>query len=159
MIPNAENAKKGGPKTKEGKAAVRLNAIKHGLLCRDLLLPDERRRTLYAFRESFIAYLQPEGPVESMLVEIMVSCSWRIARAIRMERDHKKLEYSYEHLEYKFQGDSYESRPWLNLMRYETSLQRQFYRALHEFQRQKMERQGSLPPAPVAIDIDLARED
>ena len=30
-----------GPKTREGKAAVRLNAIRHGLLARDAVLPGE----------------------------------------------------------------------------------------------------------------------
>ena len=40
LLVNRENAKKGGPKTSEGKAAVRFNALKHGLLCKDLLLQD-----------------------------------------------------------------------------------------------------------------------
>jgi hypothetical protein len=39
---NRRNAQKStGPKTPEGKAAVRLNAMKHGLLSKDVLLPGE----------------------------------------------------------------------------------------------------------------------
>jgi hypothetical protein len=39
---NRRNAQKStGPKTPEGKDAVRLNALKHGLLCREVLLPGE----------------------------------------------------------------------------------------------------------------------
>jgi len=39
---NRRNARKStGPKTPEGKAAVRLNALKHGLLSREVLLPGE----------------------------------------------------------------------------------------------------------------------
>jgi len=32
-----------GPKTPEGRAAVRLNALTHGLLSQQTLLPDEER--------------------------------------------------------------------------------------------------------------------
>ncbi len=39
---NRQNAQKStGPKTPEGKAAVRLNAAKHGLLSKETLLPGE----------------------------------------------------------------------------------------------------------------------
>ena len=40
---NRENAKKStGPRTAEGKARVSLNALKHGLLARDTVLPTEQ---------------------------------------------------------------------------------------------------------------------
>ena len=39
---NHQNAQKStGPKTPEGKAAVHLNATKHGLLSKEILLPGE----------------------------------------------------------------------------------------------------------------------
>ena len=39
---NHRNARKStGPRTPEGKAAVRLNLLKHGLLSQEVLLPDE----------------------------------------------------------------------------------------------------------------------
>ena len=38
---NRENALKGGVKTEAGKAVVRLNAVSHGLLTQDVLLPGE----------------------------------------------------------------------------------------------------------------------
>ena len=39
---NRENAKKStGPRTAEGKALVSLNALKHGLLAQDAVLPEE----------------------------------------------------------------------------------------------------------------------
>ena len=44
---NRRNALKStGPKTPEGKAAVRLNAMKHGLLSKDVLLPGEDESAL-----------------------------------------------------------------------------------------------------------------
>ena len=40
---NRQNALKStGPKTLEGKTAVRLNAVKHGLLAEEILLPGRR---------------------------------------------------------------------------------------------------------------------
>jgi hypothetical protein len=41
---NRQNVLKStGPKTPEGKAAVRHNALKHGLLAEQVLLPDETK--------------------------------------------------------------------------------------------------------------------
>jgi hypothetical protein len=46
---NRQNALKStGPKTLEGKTAVRLNAVKHGLLSDQVLLPDEDEDALIA---------------------------------------------------------------------------------------------------------------
>ena len=41
------------------------------------------------------------------------------------------------------------------LSRYENSMQRNLFRALHELQRLQAARRGELVPAPVAVDIDL----
>ena len=47
---NSRNALKStGPKTPEGKAAVRLNALKHGLLSQAVLLPGEDEEALNAW--------------------------------------------------------------------------------------------------------------
>lgn len=44
------------------------------------------------------------------------------------------------------------------LHRYETSIERQFYRALHELQRIQSARKGEKPLAPIAIDLDISKE-
>lgn len=50
---NRRNALKStGPRTPEGKDAVRLNALKHGLLSRETLLPGEDEEALNAWCES-----------------------------------------------------------------------------------------------------------
>jgi len=43
---NRQNAKLGGVKTEEGKAVSRYNAIKHGLLSKEVLLADETEADL-----------------------------------------------------------------------------------------------------------------
>ena len=53
---NRQNALKStGPKTPDGKAAVRLNALRHGLLSEEIVLPRGGRSSLKG------AHRRPEG--------------------------------------------------------------------------------------------------
>ena len=55
---NRQNAlRSSGPKTPEGKAAVRLNAVKHGLLSEQVLLPGEDEAALKELSEHLRAEL------------------------------------------------------------------------------------------------------
>ena len=51
------------------------------------------------------------------------------------------------------------SSAWLNLIRYETVIERQIYKALHELIRIQSARSGKETPLPLAIDIDVATGD
>src|SRR5829696_2736905 len=83
---NRENALKStGPKTPEGKAAVRLNAIKHGLLSRETLLPGEDEEALRELGERLRDELQPAGELENLLVDRIVASYWRLSRLGRVE--------------------------------------------------------------------------
>jgi hypothetical protein len=42
------------------------------------------------------------------------------------------------------------------LSRYETSIERSFYKALHELQRMQAARQGKDVPLPIAVDVDVS---
>jgi hypothetical protein len=81
---------KGGPKTHAGKAAVRLNALTHGLTAQQILLPDEDRAEFEAFRESVFRELNPRPGIEAPLVELVVNDLWRLRRAVRCETDYVK---------------------------------------------------------------------
>jgi hypothetical protein len=74
-----------GPKTLEGKAAVRFNAFRHGLLARDVVLPGEDADAFEDLRNRVRAELSPVGPIEEFLVERMVSDMWRLHRLVRAE--------------------------------------------------------------------------
>ncbi len=83
---NRRNALKStGPKTPEGKASVRYNAMKHGLLSQDVLLPGEDEATLRELGELLRDELQPVGELESMLVDRIVAAHWRLCRLGRVE--------------------------------------------------------------------------
>jgi hypothetical protein len=83
---NRRNALKStGPKTPEGKDAVRLNALKHGLLSRETLLPGEDEEALRELGERLRDELQPVGELENLLVDRIISAYWRLSRLGRVE--------------------------------------------------------------------------
>jgi hypothetical protein len=83
---NRRNALKStGPKTPEGKAAVRLNANKHGLRSQEVLLPGEDEEALKELDENLRAELQPVGELETLLVDGIIAAHWRLRRLRRVE--------------------------------------------------------------------------
>ncbi len=73
---------KGGPKTEQGKAVSRLNALKHGLLSKAVLLESEDAETLAELTTDMRTEFDPHGPLEEMLVDRIASCYWRLRRAV-----------------------------------------------------------------------------
>jgi hypothetical protein len=83
---NRRNALKStGPKTPEGKAAVRLNALRHGLRSEEILLPGEDEQALRELDEYLRAELQPVGELENLLINRIVAAYWRLRRLGRVE--------------------------------------------------------------------------
>jgi len=87
---NRLNAKKStGPKTHKGKAASKMNALKHGIRSRHVLVhgrnisEDEEEFTV--FQNRFHDELDPVGPMEEMLVDAIVAAQWRLYRVLRAE--------------------------------------------------------------------------
>ena len=74
-----------GPRTLEGKAAIRLNALRHGLLARDVVLPGEDADAFEDLWNRVRAYLSPVGPIEEHLAERVVNAVWRLRRLARAE--------------------------------------------------------------------------
>lgn len=74
-----------GPKTPEGKAAVRLNACRHGLLARDVVLPEEDFDAFEDLRNRVRAELSQVGPIEELLADRVVNIMWRLGRWARVE--------------------------------------------------------------------------
>ena len=87
---NRRNAQKStGPKTPEGRAVSKMNALKHGILSKEVLVRglniNESSRDLNALHDRFWQDLNPVGPVEEMLVDQIVTTHWRLRRALRAE--------------------------------------------------------------------------
>ena len=69
-----------GPRTPAGKARVSLNAVKHGLTGRDVVLPGENPDDFDSFRAGLLASLDPQGELEGALAERIAADLWRLRR-------------------------------------------------------------------------------
>jgi len=74
-----------GPRTSEGKAAVRFNAFRHGLLAQDAVLPGEDVDAFEDLWNRVRSEFSPVGPIEEFLVDRLVSDMWRLQRLVRAE--------------------------------------------------------------------------
>ncbi len=89
---NRRNAQKStGPRTPDGKNRVRFNALKHGLLAKNLILDtakhNESREEFDFLLCELLHHYLPYGPIEHMLVEKIAVAYWRLQRALRTEAD------------------------------------------------------------------------
>jgi hypothetical protein len=86
---NRKNAKKGGVKTEEGKAIVKYNALKHGLLAKEVVVTvgegAENPEEFNGLLEDLKTQLAPQGTLEEILVEKVAVAYWRLRRAYRYE--------------------------------------------------------------------------
>ena len=86
ILANRRNAQKStGPRTREGKAIVSQNAVKHGLTAGQDIIFSENQAEFELYRDRMLAELDPASPMESMLAERIVSLSWRLKRVGRIQ--------------------------------------------------------------------------
>jgi hypothetical protein len=86
ILANRCNAQKStGPQTQEGKNAVSQNAVKHGLTAGQDVISSESQAEFELYRDRMLGELAPASPMESMLAERIVSLSWRLKRAGRIQ--------------------------------------------------------------------------
>jgi hypothetical protein len=92
---NRINAQKStGPRTPEGKEKASHNALKHGLLAKDVVVMGEDIDDFALFRDELRAELAPVGLVEARLVERIAGLMWRLQRAERVQTESFDLLYS-----------------------------------------------------------------
>ena len=83
---NRANALKStGPKTDAGKSAVRLNAVRHGLLSAAPVVAGEDESEFAALCEQLTGELKPKGILETRLVSRIASTLWRLQRLSHIE--------------------------------------------------------------------------
>ena len=91
-----------GPRTPEGKAAVRYNALTHGILAKavipDALKPYESHEAFDQLLTTLSSAFSPANTIEELLVQQVAVIYWRLARLYRAEagaiaRSQDKCEY------------------------------------------------------------------
>ena len=95
---NRANAlRSSGPRTEAGREIAKMNALKHGLAAKELVIQQEDPAALDALRADLIAEHQPVGQTESLLVEDLAVCWWRLQRARKYETEALKGTFMANH--------------------------------------------------------------
>jgi hypothetical protein len=142
---NRRNAQKcTGPITEQGKAVSRFNGLKHGLTAASVCLPYENQIGYQELRAQVVEDFLPENPMEWMLVDQLASAWWRTIRARKVEgsvmNGHTKtLAWKNEVPQPHGEAANFEAlgvamavhdeSSFNNYHRYESSIERAFYRA------------------------------
>src|SRR5277367_4157127 len=82
---SATHSKATGPRTPGGKAKSSLNALRHGLTGRVVVLPHEDLNAYNAFCADLMKDLAPEGSLESQFAQTFCDTPWRLNRARSIE--------------------------------------------------------------------------
>lgn len=169
---NRINSKLGGVKTDQGKEIVKYNARKHGLLSKEVLMPEEDSRQLEKLVADYYSQLNPVTTLECLLVDKIIAANWRLRRAYKIESATMKIESKRKYEESKSWSGLTDAE-WMNdddsrmqgieamidndkiekLTRYITTIERSLYRALHELERVQMRRAGLFTPPAISLDV------
>jgi hypothetical protein len=163
---NKENGSKGGVKSDAGKAISRYNSIKHGVLSKFMTKEESD------LAEELFSDLQKEYPtrtaMEAITLERVVLWYVRLSRVAGAEqryllsldiqqRSHHPDEILTFQIPVLFHKQIEEISS--TYQRYETSMERNMFRALHELQRLKAINEGFRAVIPTAIDTDTQQEE
>lgn len=150
---NRQNAKLGGVKTDEGKAISRFNALKHGLLSKEVLLKSENLDDLEELGKNLRQELKPASQIEMIFVEKLIADVWRLKRALRVEKemiedDCKETENYLGGMNPKkglgeaFNCNFVNSDTYGKFTRYYVSIEKSIVKTLHELQELQSEENG-----------------
>ncbi len=84
---NQINGGKGtGPKTLRGKSHSRLNAVKHSLYSKELVISEADQPEFDHMCTGIRAELKPSTPLRENACDYVFVCSWRVKLAVRLEQ-------------------------------------------------------------------------
>ena len=148
---NRKNAKKStGPRSEEGKTRSAKNALKHGLLARDTVMPGEDPADFDRQLSALEADIQPANSLEFELVRQIADAQWRMRRLTRLETGFlaAAVDDQRRHLEKRrpdelrpgYDGETLllgsamldRTQAFVHLARYDGHLSRRFFRAVKQ---------------------------
>jgi hypothetical protein len=116
-----------GPRTPEGKLASSRNSFKHGLASAQLIIPGEDPAAFDALLTDLLAEHQPANSTEQLLVQEMAQSYWLTQRAIRFQNQC-------------FAPEGVDEKRLALFLRYQTTHERAFHKALNTLIRLKKDR-------------------
>ena len=112
-----------GPRTAAGKERSSMNAMKHGLTSRRVVLPHENQAEFDSLLKELLHESQPVGTLEFELVNDIAASLWRLRRVRGMECDLAEVAFGLK--------SSRQAREEFNLMmRYTANIERELHRAI-----------------------------
>ncbi len=139
-------SKSTGPRTEEGKKRSAMNATRHGLTGRTIVMPFEDMDAYHSFCKELFEELAPATPLERQYAQTFCDTQWRLNRARSIEDSMLALGHfeaagniDTEHAQVHaaltsarvFRDDS---QSFLNLTLYEQRLQRTLDKSLKQLQ-------------------------
>ena len=170
-IARQNGAKAAGSKTPEGIAISSMNAVRHGLAAKSLVLTNESMANYLELLEAYRDKFKPQDKVESDLIDQMVAAQWRIRRlwtmqtaALDLKMDQQEAEIAAKftsidqptRASYAFTTLANEEKALELDLRYEISYTRMYdraQRALLRLRNEKLQNDpDSAPPEPQAVE-------
>jgi hypothetical protein len=158
---NRANARKStGPRSTEGKAASRFNALKHGMDAASIVIPGEDPAAYEAISDEYHRQFDPQTALEQFHVDTLIRSDWQKRR---LQRTEAKLYRALlaegpdpEDLDVATLRDSPTAKLLRKVFAQIASLDRAFFRALNDLRRIQREREQPADtrcdaPAPIAI--------
>ena len=157
-----------GPRTPEGKAVSRFNALKSGINAKAQVIPGEDPAELEAMTAGYHQDWQPATYLERFLVDSLVRADWLLQRLSRLEaelwiyRMEEAQTSSFNKLDASAPAGHIYSQNYdrfARLQRRIDSTERSYYRALTQLQRLRVA-PAILSPvdAPIAEEVPVAQE-
>ena len=165
---NRQNAQRStGPRTAPGKAVVARNALRHGLLAREIVLPEEDAAAFTVLHDQLVQRLSPGDVLEELCVERLAGLAWRLRRIPVLEAgllvtgrptgvERLALEEAGAVSTSARLGLAFAKRAGVlsMLARYEGMLERRFYKELHELERRQGLRAARATPVVITDTAD-----
>src|SRR5207248_2660906 len=116
-----------GPRTSAGKLASSRNSLKHGLASSQLIMPSEDPAEFEGLLADLLAEHQAANPTEELLVHQIAQSWWLTQRALRLQNEC-------------FTAEGVDQKRLSLFLRYQTTHERAFHRALSTLLRLKKDR-------------------
>lgn len=149
-----------GPRTPEGKAATRFNALKTGIHAQSHVIPGEDAAELAELADGYHQQFHPATPAERFLIDTLVASEWQLRRLHKAEaqlwqHELHQLAQAPEGAQEEFPLACVFSRDiFARMHRCIQAAERSYFRAFKELTR--LQAASDPPPEDSSLDWDLA---